>query len=156
MMTLGYDQPLYLLAFDHRGSFEHDLFGASEPVSAQVRDGIISVKEIIFDAHVRALTGGAPRTVVAQARAEDRNDVKCMVLGRGADEAQVIEWVKIGAAVDGFDGFAVGRTLWEAALRKFLAGQASRDEAVYEISSRYRDVINAYRQAEPAFERGRE
>jgi hypothetical protein len=29
---LGYDKPLYLIAFDHRGSFEHDLPGATEPV----------------------------------------------------------------------------------------------------------------------------
>ena len=94
--------------------------------------------------------------MVAQAQAEDRDNVKCIVLGRGADEAQVIEWVKIGAAVDGFDGFAVGRTLWEDALKKYLAGQASREEAVYEISSRYSDVISAYRRAEPAFLRGRE
>jgi hypothetical protein len=46
---LGYDKPLYLMAFDHRGSFEHDLFGATEPVSAQVRDGIIAVKETAAD-----------------------------------------------------------------------------------------------------------
>ncbi len=40
---LGYDKPPYLMAFDHRGSFEHDLFGATEPASDEVRDGIISV-----------------------------------------------------------------------------------------------------------------
>jgi hypothetical protein len=34
---LGYDKPLYLMAFDHRGSFEHDLFGASDPVSARLQ-----------------------------------------------------------------------------------------------------------------------
>jgi myo-inositol catabolism protein IolC len=101
-------------------------------------------------------TTAACEQVVAQAQVEDRDNVKCIVLGRGADEQQVIEWVQIGAAVDGFDGFAVGRTLWEGALRKYLAGQASHDEAVYEISSRYRDVINAYRRAEPGFLRGRE
>jgi hypothetical protein len=32
-MTLGYDQPLYLSAFDHRGSFEQGLFEAKEPAS---------------------------------------------------------------------------------------------------------------------------
>jgi myo-inositol catabolism protein IolC len=101
-------------------------------------------------------TTDACTAVVAQAQAEGRDEVKCIVLGRGADEAQVIEWVKTGAKVDGFDGFAVGRTLWEEALKKYLAGQASRDEAVYEIAARYRDVIDAYRRAEPAFERGRE
>jgi hypothetical protein len=31
-MASGYRKPRYLLAFDHRGSFEHDLFGAPQPV----------------------------------------------------------------------------------------------------------------------------
>jgi myo-inositol catabolism protein IolC len=87
---------------------------------------------------------------VAQARSGGRDGVPCIVLGRGADEAQVIEWVKIGASVDGFDGFAVGRTLWQDALKDFLAGQLSRPEAVDRIAQRYRDVIDAYRNAEPA------
>ncbi len=37
--------------------------------------------------------------VVAQAQAGGRAGVKCIVLGRGADEPQVIEWVRIGAAL---------------------------------------------------------
>jgi 5-dehydro-2-deoxygluconokinase len=302
-VTLGYDKPLYLMAFDHRGSFEHDLFGAQEPVSEEVSDGIIKVKEIIFDAHRKALADGVqasacgvlvdeefgagvarrakqegvplampversgqdefdfqygadfgahiesfdptfakvlvrynpegdaavnrrqtaqlatlsrwlrkhdrkflfellvPATtaqldrfdghqrdydrklrpalvvetiralqagdvepdiwkiegldseqdceaVVAQARTDGRAGVVCIVLGRGADEPQVIEWVKIGAAVEGFDGFAVGRTLWEQALKDFLAGHASREETVSQIARRYRDVVDAYREAE--------
>ncbi len=88
--------------------------------------------------------------VVAQARIGGRDGVKCIVLGRGADEPQVLEWVRIGASVDGFDGFAVGRTLWEEALTDFLAGQASQEQAVDRIATRYRDVIDAYRGAEVA------
>ena len=304
-MGLGYDRPLYLMAFDHRGSFEHDLFGATEPVAPAVRDGIIGVKELIFDAHVQTLAAGAPASacgvlideefgagvarrakaegvplampversgqdefqfqygddfgahieafdptfvkvlvrynpdgdpnlnrrqterlatlshwlrdrqrkflfellvpatraqldrfggdqreydrklrpdlvvatiaalqaggvepdiwkiegldsraaceeVVTQARAEGRGGVTCIVLGRGADEAQVLEWVRIGASVDGFDGFAVGRTLWEQALKDFLAGHATRAETVDEIARRYRDVIDAYSDAATA------
>ena len=30
-MPPTYAKPLYLLAFDHRGSFERDLFGATDP-----------------------------------------------------------------------------------------------------------------------------
>ncbi len=304
-MALGYDKPLYLMAFDHRGSFEKDLFGSSEPVPPAVRDGIIEVKEVIFDAHRQALAAGAPggycgvlvdeefgsgvarrataagvvlampveksgqdefefqygedfgahiealdptfakvlvrynpdgdpdlnrrqterlallshwlrdrdrkflfellvpatksqldrfggdqrdydrnlrpdlvvatiaaqqaggvepdiwkiegldsrsacEEVVAQARAEGRDGVKCIVLGRGADEPQVIDWVKIGAAVDGFDGFAVGRTLWEEALTDYLAQRATREQTVDRIAGRYRDVIDAYVTAEAA------
>ena len=302
-MTLGYDKPLYLIAFDHRGSFEHGLFGATPPVSAEVHAGITGAKEIIFDAHLKALADGAPASacgvlvdeefgasiarrakaegvplampveksgqdefefeygaefgdhiesfdptfakvlvrynpegdaavnrrqtaqlatlsrwlrkrdrkflfellvppttaqldrfdghqrdydrqlrpglvvavikamqaadvepdiwkieglddhraceaVVAQARADGRDGVSCIVLGRGADEPQVIEWVKIGAAVDGFDGFAVGRTLWQEALQDFLANKVSRQEAVDRIAGRYRDIIDAYRGAQ--------
>ena len=304
-MPLGYDKPLYLMAFDHRGSFEHGLFGATPPVSAQVHEQITAAKELIFDAHLQALAAGAPaaacgvlvdeefgasvarrakkenvplampveksgqdefgfeygadfgahieefdptfakvlvrynpegdatvnrrqtaqlgtlsrwlrrrdrkflfellvpattaqldrfegnqreydrelrpglvvdiikamqeadvepdvwkiegldgrascEAVVAQARSGGRDGVTCIVLGRGADEAQVIEWVKIGASVDGFEGFAVGRTLWQDALKDFLAGAATREQAVDRIAQRYRDVIDAYRNAEPA------
>jgi myo-inositol catabolism protein IolC len=86
--------------------------------------------------------------VVAQARSGDRDGVTCIVLGRGADEPQVIEWIKIGAGVPGFDGFAVGRTLWQQALLDFLAGKADRPATVDQIAGRYRDVIDAYRGAE--------
>ncbi len=57
-MTLGYDKPLYLLAFDHRGSFEEGLFGTKEPVSAQVKAGIVDTKELIFDAHLEVVKDG--------------------------------------------------------------------------------------------------
>ncbi|MGH3300245.1 MAG: hypothetical protein ACRDOK_00970 [Streptosporangiaceae bacterium] len=160
-MTLGYDKPLYLLAFDHRGSFEQDLFGASEPVSAQVRQGIISVKHIVFDAHARALAEGAPRdacgilvdeefgTGVARRAKAERIPLAMPVEKSGQQEFEF-------QYSDDFDGFAVGLTLWEQALTRYLAGQASHDEAVFEISSRYRDVIDAYRRAEPALDCGRE
>jgi hypothetical protein len=36
-MALGYTKPLYLLAFDHRGSFERDLFSASPRISDNIR-----------------------------------------------------------------------------------------------------------------------
>ena len=57
-MTLGYGEPLYLLAFDHRGSFEKGLFGTKEPVSAEVKAGIVDAKELIFEAHVEVVKEG--------------------------------------------------------------------------------------------------
>jgi myo-inositol catabolism protein IolC len=93
-------------------------------------------------------TPAACQQVVAQAQTEGRDGVRCIVLGRGADEPQVLEWVRIGASVDGFDGFAVGRTIWEQALQDFLAGKLSRDDTVARISRRYRDVIDAYQGAD--------
>ena len=57
-MSLGYDRPLYLLAFDHRGSFEKGLFGTQAPVSAQVKAGIIDAKELIFEAQLEVVRNG--------------------------------------------------------------------------------------------------
>ncbi|HLN15442.1 MAG TPA: DUF2090 domain-containing protein [Acidimicrobiales bacterium] len=300
-MAPGYDRPLYLLAFDHRGSFEKGLFGASEPVMAEVKAGIVDAKELIFEAYLETLRQdvlsatagilvdeefgasvarkakeiGAPlampversgqdefefeygeefaehieafdptfakvlvrhnpegdealnrrqterlarlsswlrdhnhkflfellvpatteqldryegqghydrelrptlvvetirrmqsagvepdiwkiegleeredcRRVVAQARSGGRDGVVCIVLGRGADEAKVLQWLRVAAPVEGFDGFAVGRTLWFQVLQGFLAGKTSREEAVIEIAGHYHQLIEAYTHA---------
>jgi myo-inositol catabolism protein IolC len=60
-MGPGYGTPLYLLAFDHRASFEQGLFGATAPVSVEVRGAIVRAKQIIFDANQIAVGAGAPR-----------------------------------------------------------------------------------------------
>jgi myo-inositol catabolism protein IolC len=301
-MTLGYDKPLYLLAFDHRASFERDLFHASPPVSDTVRAGIIDAKEVIYEGFVEAAGRGVPRDaagvltdeeygasvarkarsaghvlampveksgqaefqfqygedfgrhieefdptfskvlvrynpdgdpelnrrqagrlarlsrwlhdrdrrflfellipatpeqlkraggdqrrydreirpdlevrtihalqnadvepdiwkieglasteacvqVVAAAHRGGRDGVRCVVLGRGADEAQVLEWLTIAAPVPGFDGFAVGRTIWEQPLRDMIAGTIPRSDAVHQIADHYVENVNGYRLA---------
>ena len=298
-MTLGYEKPLYLLAFDHRGSFEHDLFHASQPISEAVRAGIVDAKNLIFEGFLEAVRRGAPKEaagvlvdeefganvaheaieggfvlampversgqaefdfeygeefgrhieafdptfakvlvrynpdgdddlnrrqterlarlgswlhdrerkllfellvpatpdqlervggdpqrydreirpdlvveiiramqeggvepdiwkiegldsqqdcerVVAQARTGGREGVVCVVLGRGADEARVLKWLHVAAKVPGFDGFAVGRTLWEDPLLRFVAGTASRTEVVGDIADRYLQTIDGF------------
>jgi len=62
--------------------------------------------------------------VVTQARSGGRGGVACIILGRAADEAKVLHWLRVAASVRGFDGFAVGRTIWFDALAGFLAGRA--------------------------------
>jgi myo-inositol catabolism protein IolC len=302
-MALGYRKRLFLLAFDHRASFEKGLFGATPPLSTEVRDSIVKVKEIIFEANQLAVEAGTPRDlagilvdeefgtmvarrakeegiplampversgqdefefqygaefgehiesfdptfvkvlvrynpegkadlnqrqtdrlallsdwlqareykflfellvpattgqldsvdghqadydrnlrpklvveaiaslqagrvnpdiwkvegldasedcarVVEQARAGGRDGVVCIVLGRGADMAKVTQWIQTGAAVRGFSGFAVGRTLWNEALSNHLAGKSSAPEAARTIANRYRTLIDAYEAAE--------
>ena len=88
--------------------------------------------------------------IAEQARSGGRDGVVCVVLGRGANEERVLSWLRIGAGVPGFDGFAVGRTLWHDALVDYLAGRATRDAAVSRIAERYRTMIDAYRGAEKA------
>ncbi|MGO9853724.1 MAG: 2-deoxy-5-keto-D-gluconate 6-phosphate aldolase domain-containing protein [Acidimicrobiales bacterium] len=69
---------------------------------------------------------------------------KEIILGRGADEAKVLRWLRVAASVRGFDGFAVGRTIWSDALAGFLAGQVSRDDAVQIIARRYNEMYDTY------------
>jgi len=301
-MAPKYGTPLYLLAFDHRSSFERGLFNAVPPLPPAVRDGIVRAKEIIFEANQIAVAAGAPRdragifvdeefgagvarraseagiplampversgqdefdfqygaqfgehieafdptfvkvlvrynpegdsdmnrrqsdrlarlsdwlrvrnrkflfellvpattaqldnfeghqddydhrlrpglvveaiaslqaagvepdiwkvegldsatdaaAVVRQAQTGGRDHVLCIVLGRGADWDKVANWLKVGAGVPGFAGFAVGRTLWHDALVDHLAGRSSDAETAKVIAERYRKLIDLYNAA---------
>ena len=76
-----------------------------------------------------------------------RPDAGCLVLGRGADEAAVGRWLQLAAPVEGFKGFAVGRTIWWRPLRAFCDGAMSRDEAVAGIAGNYLRVVRLYVEA---------
>ena len=53
--------------------------------------------------------------VVAAARRNGREEVGCIILGRGEDDQKVKEWLYTASGVPGFIGFAVGRTsFWDA------------------------------------------
>lgn len=83
--------------------------------------------------------------VVEQARTGvGRSEVVCIVLGRGASQARVLAWLETAAPVPGFDGFAIGRTLWLDALEKYVAGATTRDEARDEIADRYLRALSIY------------
>jgi myo-inositol catabolism protein IolC len=82
--------------------------------------------------------------VVEQARAEGREDVGCIVLGRGADEARVTHWLRQAASVDGFTGFAVGRTLWWDELVGYTHGGLDRVDAADRIGRNYRRMIEVF------------
>jgi myo-inositol catabolism protein IolC len=87
---------------------------------------------------------------VAQARRGGRDAVDCVVLGRGADRARVASWLQQAAPVPGFIGFAIGRTIWEEALREHLAGRLDADAASGRIAQEYRGMIDAYAAAAAA------
>jgi myo-inositol catabolism protein IolC len=298
-MTLGYRQPLDIVAFDHRSSFSRELFRASEPLSSEVRAGISDTKEVIFEAFLEAIARGVPRRragvlvdeqfgaevarkakagglllampversgqaelqfefgddfgrhieafdpdfskvlvrynaagdralnwrqterlaqlsewlrergrkllfellvpatpgqleacdgqagydrklrpllvvqaidelqqggvepdiwkiegleaaadcarVVAQARSGNgREQVSCIVLGRGASVERVLHWLAVAAPIPGFVGFAVGRTRWEEASKQYVAGTRSRAETRAAIADRYLRLVQAY------------
>jgi myo-inositol catabolism protein IolC len=84
------------------------------------------------------------RRIAETVRREGRDNVACVVLGRGADESAVIHWLQQGAGVPGYIGFAIGRTIWWDALKAFLEGETSREAAAKTISENYRRMIDVY------------
>jgi myo-inositol catabolism protein IolC len=79
-------------------------------------------------------------------RSEGRDEVACVVLGRGADESAVEHWLKQGAGVPGYVGFAIGRTIWGGPLKEYVDG-AGREEAAKRIAASYERFIEVYRSA---------
>jgi myo-inositol catabolism protein IolC len=82
--------------------------------------------------------------IVVAARRNGRDKVGCIILGRGEDEAHVRTWLTIAAGVDGFVGFAVGRTDFWNPLVDWRAGKITRETAVSQISGRYREFVEIF------------
>jgi myo-inositol catabolism protein IolC len=85
--------------------------------------------------------------VAEQARRGGRDGVACIVLGRGASAARVGQWLRAGAGVPGYRGFAIGRTIWWDALVGFRDGKLRRADAATLIATNYLRAITAYRTA---------
>ncbi|MFZ0306095.1 MAG: DUF2090 domain-containing protein [Terracidiphilus sp.] len=61
MAPRGYDRPLYILPFDHRGSFETGMFGWHGDLNAEQTAKIAEAKRVIYDGFRAALAGGLPK-----------------------------------------------------------------------------------------------
>jgi myo-inositol catabolism protein IolC len=80
-----------------------------------------------------------------QARAgEGREGVTCVLLGRGASTEKVEQWLQAASTVDGFIGFAIGRSIWWDALKSFLAEEIDRTDAASLIADNYLHFIDVY------------
>src|SRR5262245_2456264 len=87
------------------------------------------------------------RRVAEQGRTGGRDGVACIVLGRGASAARVDQWLRAGAHVPGYRGFAIGRTLWSDALVGFRDRKLARPDAAKMIATNYLRAIDVYRGA---------
>jgi myo-inositol catabolism protein IolC len=87
-------------------------------------------------------------TTAATCRRDGRDGVVCVVLGRGADDAKVDRWLRAGAPVEGYAGFAIGRSIWWDPLKAFLDGAVERDKAAAQIAENYQRFIRVYREAQ--------
>lgn len=59
-MVRGFDRPLYIQPFDHRGSFQTRLFGWKSPLSDAQTAEIAGAKQVIYEGFQSALAGGVP------------------------------------------------------------------------------------------------
>jgi 5-dehydro-2-deoxygluconokinase len=85
--------------------------------------------------------------IVDVAKRGGREQVGCIILGRGENDQKVREWLVTAAGVPGFIGFAVGRTDFWAPLVQYKAGTITREAAVLEIGRHYVSFAKTFEEA---------
>jgi myo-inositol catabolism protein IolC len=60
-MTIGFNQPLYILPFDHRGSFQTKMFGWEGMLTPEQTAQIAAAKQVIYEGFKAALEAGVPK-----------------------------------------------------------------------------------------------
>jgi myo-inositol catabolism protein IolC len=85
-----------------------------------------------------------------QSRSGGRDGVVCVLLGRGASDQKVDHWLKQAAPVQGFIGFAIGRSIWGDALSGYIDGSLERETAVRQVCDNYLRFVKVYEDAEAA------
>ncbi|MDQ3537346.1 MAG: DUF2090 domain-containing protein [Actinomycetota bacterium] len=86
--------------------------------------------------------------IAEQTRAGGRDNVVCVLLGRGANNERVDAWLRQAAPVHGFTGFAIGRSIWWDSLKAYLDGSLDREKAAAQIAQNYTRFIEVYRGVE--------
>ena len=116
-MELGYDGKLYILAFDHRGSFQKKMFGIEGDPTDEQTDQIADAKHLIFEGLLKAseqgaepdVTGclvdeqfGAPKRIPEQAK--ERGLILAMPVEKsGQDEFDFDYGEEFGEHIERFD-----------------------------------------------------
>jgi 5-dehydro-2-deoxygluconokinase len=60
-VSIGYDKPLYVLPFDHRGTFQDQMFGWKGALTADQTAAIADSKQVIYEGFKAALSAGVPK-----------------------------------------------------------------------------------------------
>ena len=60
-MTIGFDKPLYIQPFDHRGSFETKMFGWKGDLTPEQTAEIAASKQVIYHGFRNAVLAGVPK-----------------------------------------------------------------------------------------------
>ncbi len=131
--------------------------GSSDRYDAELRPelmrgAIAAIQDAGIEVDIWKIEGVDERSdcemLVKQARSGGRDGVVCVVLGRGADDAKVDHWLEQAAPVDGFIGFAIGRSIWWNPLKQYVDGKIERSEGARQIAENYSRFVKVYERAE--------
>ncbi|HEY3865166.1 MAG TPA: DUF2090 domain-containing protein [Solirubrobacteraceae bacterium] len=116
-----------------------------------MRRAIAAIQDAKIEVDIWKIEGVDERSdcemLVAQARSGRRDGVVCVVLGRGADDAKVDQWLQAAAPVDGFIGFAIGRSIWWNPLKAYVDGKIDRAAGARKIAENYLRFVAVYERA---------
>jgi myo-inositol catabolism protein IolC len=85
------------------------------------------------------------RAIAERVREGGRDEVGCVMLGRGESADRVESWIRAAAGVPGYVGFAIGRSIFADAV---LAADATDEQRAATIAERYARFVQAYQHAE--------
>ncbi|HEX3656006.1 MAG TPA: DUF2090 domain-containing protein [Pirellulales bacterium] len=140
------------------------LGGNREKFDSAVRPGLMvaaieQIQDVGIEADVWKIEGLETRAdcqrVSGAVRRGGRDNVGCVVLGRGENEARVRSWLEMAASTPGFIGFAVGRSIFAAPLVALRAGESSAAEAKEEIARQFCRLVEMFENAERPAARSR-
>ncbi len=126
--------------------------GSQDAYDRDVRPGL--VVEVIADLQGAGVgpalwkiegleTTQAAERVVRQVRADGRS-AQVIVLGRDAPDDRLDHWLDVAAPVDGFVGFAIGRSIWEDAVRAHEQGTLTDDATRAAVAAKYLAFAQRY------------
>jgi len=117
-----------------------------------MRRAIAEIQDAEIEVDIWKIEGVDERSdcemLVAQARSGGRDGVVCVVLGRGANDEKVDQWLQAAAPVDGFVGFAIGRSIWWDPLKAYVDGKIERSAGAAKIAENYLRFVQVYERAE--------
>jgi myo-inositol catabolism protein IolC len=113
-----------------------------------MRRTIAEIQDVGIEVDIWKIEGVDERSdcemLAAQTRVGGRDGVKCVVLGRGADDAKVDQWLAAAAPVDGYIGFAIGRSIWWDPLKAYVDGKIERSAGARKIAENYLRFVAVY------------
>jgi myo-inositol catabolism protein IolC len=83
--------------------------------------------------------------VSAQVRStKEREEVGCVILGRGSNKEKVHQWLEVAAPVPGFIGFSVGRTNFSGPLKRFIKDRTEEEQAIEAIAKNFKECVDTW------------